>query len=196
MAHPALLRNSIYLLSFVLFAGCNTPANTSISTKQVNAVDTTLRIMNGVMYESGQLFTGTVYTLHPGTKDTAELANYFQGKENGEWKKFYAPGALKEKREFTNGKKTGEYIAYWENGNKKLDYLFDDDEYEGTCREWNADGMLIREMNYKKGHEEGEQKMFYDNGSTRSNYIIVKGRRYGLLGTKNCINVSDSVFQK
>ena len=196
MAHPALLRNSIYLLSFVLLAGCNTPGNTSISTKQVNAVDTTLKIMNGVMYENGQLFTGTVYTLHPGTKDTAELANYFQGKENGEWKKFYAPGALKEKREFTNGKKTGEYIAYWENGNKKLDYLFDDDEYEGTCREWNTDGMLIREMNYKKGHEEGEQKMFYDNGSTRSNYIIVKGRRYGLLGTKNCINVSDSVFQK
>ena len=49
-------------------------------------------------------------------------------------------------------------------------------------------------MNYVKGHEEGSQKMYYDNGKIRSNYTIIAGRRYGLLGTKNCVNVADSVF--
>lgn len=86
-------------------------------------------------------------------------------------------------------------MAWWENGNKKISYLFDNDEYNGICREWNAEGKLIREMSYKKGYEDGPQKMFYDNGKIRSNYVIIKGRRYGLLGTKNCINISDNVFK-
>jgi antitoxin component YwqK of YwqJK toxin-antitoxin module len=51
-------------------------------------------------------------------------------------------------------------------------------------------------LNYQKGHEEGEQKWWYDNGKIKANYIIKDGRRYGLLGTKNCINVSDSIFKK
>lgn len=53
----------------------------------------------------------------------------------------------------------------------------------------------MKEMNYKKGFEEGSQKMFYDNGKVKVNYIMINGRRYGLLGTKNCVNVSDSVFK-
>ena len=73
-------------------------------------------------------------------------------------------------------------------------YVFVNDEYEGTCREWSSDGLLVKEMNYLKGHEEGSQRWWYDNGKIKANYIIKQGRRYGLLGTKNCMNVSDSIF--
>jgi hypothetical protein len=38
------------------------------------------------------------------------------------------------------------------------------------------------------------QTWWYDNGKVKSNYRIIEGRRFGLLGTKNCINVSDSIF--
>jgi antitoxin component YwqK of YwqJK toxin-antitoxin module len=51
-------------------------------------------------------------------------------------------------------------------------------------------------MNYKKGHEDGQQQWWYDNGKIKANYIIKNGRRYGLRGTKKCINVSDSIFKK
>jgi antitoxin component YwqK of YwqJK toxin-antitoxin module len=56
------------------------------------------------------------------------------------------------------------------------------------------DGKLIHLANYKNGQEEGTQKLWYDNGKIRANYVIKNGKRYGLLGTKNCINVSDSIF--
>ena len=74
-------------------------------------------------------------------------------------------------------------------------YLFSNDEYEGTCREWNEAGRLVKEMNYKAGYEAGSQRSWYDNGRIRANYVIEDGRRYGLLGTKNCVNVSDSIFK-
>ena len=72
-------------------------------------------------------------------------------------------------------------------------FLFKDDEYEGECSEWNEKGILIRRMHYARGHESGAQQQWYDDGSIRSNYVIIKGRRFGLLGTKNCVNVSDSL---
>ena len=130
------------------------------------------------------------------TSDTAEIKNYIAGKENGTWKKFYPNHEIKEVREFNNGKKVGKMIGFWENKKSMLEYNFSDDEFNGTCKEWNYSGQLIREMNYVNGHEEGTQKMFYDNGKIRSNYIMKDGKRFGLLGTKNCVNVSDSIFKK
>jgi len=154
-----------------------------------------LTMLNGIVMENNQPFTGTLFTLFPGTVDTAELATYKDGKEHGEWKKYYPSKKIKGKRYFENGQKTGEYLAWWENGNKQLDYVFVDGEYEGACKEWNEKGLLTRHMNYKQGHEEGSQQYWYDNGKIKANYIIKAGRRYGLLGTKNCINVSDSIFK-
>lgn len=193
MAQLAQLRNSILIA--ILVCSCAEQQKPIIA-ERISSADTSLKMVNGIVYRSNKLFTGTIYKLYLNTTDTAELANYKNGKEDGEWKKFDPDGSLKEKRTFDKGKKVGEYIAYWENGNRKLEYVFKDDEYEGTCREWNADGALIKEMNYKKGHEDGSQKMFYDNGKVRSNYVMIDGRRFGLLGTKNCVNVSDSIFKK
>ena len=90
----------------------------------------------------------------------------------------------------------GTYAAWWRDGKQRLLYHFANGEYEGVCRDWNDKGLLIAEMNYKEGHEEGPQKQYYNNGKVRANYTIKDGRRYGLLGTKNCVNVTDSVFKK
>ena len=98
-----------------------------------------------------------------------------------------------EKRYFNKGVKVGVMKNWWENGQLQSEYHFNNGEYDGTCREWNFGGVLIREMNYENGYEKGSQKQWYDNGSYRSNYVIRDGRRYGLLGTKNCVNVSDSL---
>lgn len=198
MAPQVQLHYSILLILSAGFFGCNTNAPKSpvtISTDLLNKNEQQILIKNGLLLINNTPFSGTLFTLFPNSYDTVTIENYLNGKEDGKWEKFYSSGKLRELRYFTNGQKTGQLTAWWENGNKQLQYFFAADEYEGTCKEWSETGFLNKIMNYKKGHEEGPQQWWYDNGKIKANYIIKDGRRYGLLGTKNCINVSDSVFK-
>ncbi len=197
MAQQVQLPNSISILLCLLALGCKQPVSEKADQAliKVNSSVAGFTNMNGMMHLNRQPFSGTIYTLFENSQDTAEIQNYYQGREHGLWKKYAGNGSLRSSRTFTNGKKTGVYNSWWPNGVLQQHYLFKNDEYEGTCKEWNEHGILVKEMNYLAGHEEGSQKMFYDNGQARANYIIKNGRRYGLLGTKNCINVSDSIFK-
>ncbi len=167
-----------------------------IDTHFVSNTDSNLQINNGIVFYKSNLFSGTIFFFFNNSKDTAEIRNYLLGKEDGTWKKYYSNHSIKEIREFKEGRKVGKMISYWDNKNKMVECFFGDDEYEGTYKEWNKNGQVIMNMNYVKGHEVGTQQMFYDNGKVRSNYVIKDGKRFGLLGTKNCINVSDSIFKK
>ena len=109
-------------------------------------------------------------------------------------KKYYSNNKLMEIREFRNNMKNGKQIAYWDNGNKRFEYIAKNDVSDGELKEWDFNGKLFHLAHYKNGQEEGVQKLWYENGKIRANYIILQGRRYGLLGTKNCKNVSDSIF--
>ena len=133
------------------------------------------------------------YAFYPGTDDTLAVTSFYNGLEHGEFRRFHENGVLMEQRYYAMGVKTGPLKRYWSNGKIQAVYFFANGEYQGTCREWNPEGKLVREMNYERGYESGSQKQWYDDGSIRSNYIIRDDRRYGLLGTKNCINVSDTV---
>ncbi|GAB2810068.1 toxin-antitoxin system YwqK family antitoxin [Ferruginibacter profundus] len=178
----------------MLFTGCTQTGKHAVEVKVTNAVSPGLKMVNGVLYLKDSLYNGTVFSLYPNTTDTAAIMNFSNGKEDGVWKKNYADKTPEEIRTFKEGKKVGAYLAWWPNGKKKLQYEFKDGEYNGTCYEWNENGQLTKEANYKAGYEDGLQKIFYNNGKIHSNFMVVNGRRYGLLGTKNCINVSDSIF--
>lgn len=194
MALQVRLHNKILIMLFIALAfGCNLQEKEQPLTLKLNGADVNFTSQNGIIFHQQKPYTGYIFTLFPNQKDTAMITGFFNGREHGTWKKFYPDGSLQEMRVYHNGKKVEKYNAYWENGKKKLSYSFKNDEYEGLCREWNRNGILIKSMHYNKGYEEGEQKMFFDDGKIRSNYVIVNGRRYGLLGTKNCINVSDSI---
>ena len=159
----------------------------------LNADSVQISTSAGITTINAVPFSGKLFQLYP-NGDTMFVRNYSAGKEHGEWKEFYPLHKLKEERYFENGNKQGRYLAYWENGAKMLEYNFKDGEYEGTCSDWLSNGHLIKQMHYKKGHEEGSQRAWYDDGRVRSNYTVLNGRRFGLLGTKNCRNVSDSIF--
>jgi len=198
MAQQVLLPSRLIVILAVLFFGCHreqSDGKRTISSVLLNKNGADLTMDNGLVFSGGKPFTGRLYILFQGTKDTAEISSYLDGREHGKWEKFFQGHKRKELRYFKNGQKTGLYQAWWENGKRQLEYSFSEDEYEGTCREWNEKGELSRIMNYRKGYEEGPQKWWYDGGKMKANYIIKDGRRYGLLGTKNCINVSDSIFK-
>jgi antitoxin component YwqK of YwqJK toxin-antitoxin module len=95
-----------------------------------------------------------------------------------------------------NGWKEGEHTGWFENGQKQFVYHFTNDMFDGNQKEWLSNGTLYSDLNYEKGEESGSQRIWYTNGRIKTNYIIKNNRRYGLLGTKNCVNSSDSVFVK
>jgi len=157
------------------------------SSKEVNT-------FNKLVEYKGEVFTGYLYEMYPESKDTMFVNFYNAGKKDGIWRKLYPSGKLKEIRYYKKGIKEGKYIGFFRNGNKSFEYNFRNGEYNGEYKVWRADKMLLRVSNYKNGYEHGQQKIWYPDGKIKSNYIIKNGRRYGLLGIKNCINVSDSII--
>ncbi|GAB4093437.1 toxin-antitoxin system YwqK family antitoxin [Flaviaesturariibacter terrae] len=188
MARQVRLHASLALL----LAGC---ASAPQDAGSYNAATLSLENRAGIYYSDGRPFSGRVFELAPNGRDSVSSIAYCNGLEEGEWRRYYPGNRLAESRFFDKGRKTGTMRSFWDNGRPKLEYHFKEGEYEGTAREWNRAGALIAEHTYRAGYEEGPQRLWYDNGKTRANYVIRNGRRYGLLGTKNCVNVSDSVFR-
>lgn len=188
---------SLFFLLLLLFACNQNKKNKSISPKiipanyvEINTVG--LEKIQDIVFFNGKKWDGYIYEMY-NQKDTAFVKSYLNGIEEGTHKSWYPNKQLAEKRFYHNGKKEGTHYAWWENGIKQTEYQVSNDEYTGVFKEWNRNGLLVKIFHYKNGQEEGSQKLFYDNGSIRSNYIIIKGRRFGLLGTKNCKNVKDSL---
>ena len=148
---------------------------------------------NGIFFKNKTPFTGRVFKLHENGLDTVYIRSYFKGIKNGQFVRFYTKNRIFEKRNYVNGKKEGIHIGYWEDGSLAFEYNLKDDEYNGSLKEWNRKGQIIKSFNYVNGYENGSQKLWFNNGEVKSNYVIKNNRRYGPLGTKNCINVSDSI---
>lgn len=196
MKPPILFQLACIAAVMALVQACGTPP-VSPPLPKFNVADIKVHIAGGLLVNEAKIpFTGMIYALAENRKDTTEIVGFNQGREHGTWKKFYPGGKPAEQRFFVNGKKEGEYKAWWPNGAKKLIYRFKNGEQDGNCRAWAADGLMIEDMNYKNGYEAGRQVQYYADGRIKANYIMTDGRRYGLLGTKNCTNVADSVFKK
>ncbi|MCZ8228750.1 toxin-antitoxin system YwqK family antitoxin [Flavobacterium sp.] len=180
----------VFLLLFV----CSCSNNESkVPKKYVLKSSTEIRIVNDVVYFNKDRFSGYLFDIYP-NKDTIAVEGFVDGKLEGNCKKWYPNKQLLEERYYSKGKKNGKQIAYWVNGKKRFEFMAVNDAYEGELREWTFDGKLSHLGHFKNGQEEGAQKLWYDTGKIRANYVIINGKRYGLLGTKNCKNVSDSIF--
>ncbi len=187
----------IYCFFFILLS-CSQSKNKeklikkSIPKIYIKISNSKLERIQDIVYFDHNKFDGYIYDMY-NSKDTAFVKSYLNGIEEGKHKAWYPNKQLFEERFYSNGKKEGTHRAWWENGVKQTEYEISNDEYTGEFKEWNRDGLLVKFFHYKNGQEDGSQKLFYDNGSIRSNYVIIKGRRFGLLGTKNCKNVKDSL---
>ncbi len=183
----------------LLFCSCKENSSTAIHDTQTKiaiyivASSLHLSFTNDTAFLDGKYYSGFIYALNT-NNDSMAVSCYLNGLLHGITKKWYPGKQLMEKRHYENGKKNGSQVAFWENGNKRFEFIAKNDAYEGEMKEWNIEGKLIHLAYYENGQEAGSQKLWYDNGKIRANYVIINGRRYGLLGTKNCRNVSDSIF--
>ncbi len=188
MELPVQLANKLLYVVIVFFIGCN-PNNQLVVHEESKGFD---GFSKQTTY-NGEVFSGIVFNTNE-NKDTILIGEYKNGLKHGVWKTFYPNGSLKERRFYKRGLKVGLYEGFYNDGAKNFVFMFKNGEYNGTNSLWTKDGQLIEEFNYKMGREFGSQKVWYLDGKIKSNYIIKNNRRYGLLGTKNCTNVSEEVF--
>ncbi len=188
MELPVQLANKLLYVVIVFFIGCN-PNNQLVVHEESKGFD---GFSKQTTY-NGEIFSGIVFNTNE-DKDTILIGEYKNGLKHGVWKTFYPNGFLKERRFYKRGLKVGLYEGFYNDGAKNFVFMFKNGEYNGTNSLWAKDGQLIEEFNYKMGREFGSQKVWYLDGKIKSNYIIKNNRRYGLLGTKNCTNVSEEVF--
>ena len=182
------LHNKILYLIILCFLACE---NSMLDTYDARFLN--LETIGGRTYNNNVLFNGISLKINY-NKDTLSVEEYRSRKKNGVWKNYYPNGQLRESRFFDMGVKKGDHFFYFPSGQLKFHYQLENDVYHGFKKAWSPKGKLISCLNFKYGYEEGSQKVWYDNGKIKNNYIIKNGRRYGLLGTKNCINVKDSIF--
>jgi len=160
-----------------------------------NSTDKAFTLHQDTLFYDSIKYSGLVYTLY-NAKDTMLVASYLNGVEEGVQKKWYANQQISSLRNYHAGKKIGEHIGYWENGQPKFEFYFEDGEHHGVAKEWYQNGQYYRIFHYEHGYEQGSQKMWWENGIIRANYVVKNGRRYGLVGLKLCMNPNDTIFKK
>lgn len=190
MAHLVRLLSKLVLVGYLL--SCSVQDNSTLNIQNEKAISTYQK--KGIRYVNDSVFTGILIKMHPNEKDTISSKSFVNGLKEGKWWVKYPNLEFSEIRFFKEGNKEGLYQGWWPNGKLKFEYHFENDEYQGEHKEWNPEGRLVKEMHFEKGHEKGSQKVWYDNGKVKSNYVVKNDRRYGLLGTKNCVTTSDSLL--
>jgi antitoxin component YwqK of YwqJK toxin-antitoxin module len=184
---------SIIILPLSTCYSCrNTPEAPDVF---VNAATNGFVQRQGVLYWKNKPFSGNQYALYA-TGDTAFVTPFYNGREYGVAKQWYANRQLKEVRHFVHGRKTGVHTGWWENGQLQFVYHFSEDAFEGAVQEWYSNGRLFRQMHYTNGTENGLQQIWQPNGSVFANYEALNGRNYGLTGTMHCKNYWDKVVIK
>jgi antitoxin component YwqK of YwqJK toxin-antitoxin module len=191
----------VLMLTLIFFSSCKNEEKKIVFSKQLKKVPLVYKDASNYLFQMNQdtvyfnnkKFSGIQYSLYK-QGDTVFIKPYLNGLEEGITKKWYANKQLAEERLYIDGKKEGIHKGWWENGKRKFEFAVSNDEYTNEFKEWNSNGLLVKHFHYKNGQENGSQQLYYENGKIKANYVIINGKRYGLLGTKNCKNVSDSIF--
>ena len=190
------------LLAFFAVTGCGVPNDDPATgatqpwkeppDTHVNAYSKNITVRQDTACLDGSPFSGHLIYTRP-TGDTAASIGYVDGVQEGTSRLRHANGRLSEERIFHKGRKVGIHRGWWPNGNPRFEYHFTNGEHHGAMLEWYEDGTPYKAFHHRMGYEDGSQRMWWEDGRIRANYVVRNGRRYGLIGVKNCINPKDSL---
>jgi len=170
----------------------NTAQNKSlISEIELNALNPDFFLKNGVLYYKNVPYSG-IYLVNYKNDNIKRKEKYLNGKQHGYSNTWYPDGKKFTERFYSKGHKVKVHIGWWNNGVKKFEYHFNDiGQYQGSVKEWYETGLIFRDFNYTNGRENGSQKAWKSDGRIKANYEVVNGERYGLIGLKKCITVTN-----
>lgn len=171
---------------FILFNSCFQAENL----KRVDALDKSLELNNGILYEDNKRFTGFIVAHFEDSRIKSETL-YRNGRKHGCERQWHDDRNLVSERYYSKGKKVGIHKGWWQNGNLKFELHFNNDgAYHGLVKEWYESGQIFRHFNYQNGREVGTQQLWKPDGRIKANYQVVHGERFGLIGLKKCFTVS------
>ncbi|ARV14006.1 toxin-antitoxin system YwqK family antitoxin [Polaribacter sp. SA4-12] len=154
-----------------------------------NKADASFKLKNGILFFDNVPYSGIVKEFYFDEK-VKSSSQYYQGKKQGNYLGFYVNGNKWFQRSYTNGIKTGIHSGWFETGKQMFEYHINDKGvYHGSVKDWHYNGQLARYFNFVDGKEAGTQKMWNSKGKIRANFYTVKGERHGLIGLKNCVSV-------
>ena len=181
-----------YLITFFSFLIC-TSCIDQPEFYTLDVTNTDLILDNGVLFFKNKPFNGVLEAYYDNEVKNMKV-EYENGRKHGLELSWYRNKVVASERWYQNGIKTGVHRAYWDNGNAKFIYHFNNKgEYNGSIKEWYYTGEMIRDFNYLNGKERGSQKMWTQNGNIRANYEVINGERFGLIGLKKCYQVTTSI---
>lgn len=150
------------LLSNILFVFILSGCQTM--PERMNIIDPSISKEKGVYYWNGSAYTGVLEEFDETGNKSAEY-QLINGQRNGISRFWWPGGYLKKEAQYQNGVYHGYVKVYYK---------------EGQLRSW---------FNYDQGQESGKQQIWKKDGRMKANYEVINGRKYGLTGVKNCVNV-------
>lgn len=98
---------------------------------------------------------------------------------SGEFKEYFANGALKVEINILNGKPEGAYLVYFANGKPNEVRAYRNGEFHGVWRTYNEAGMLIAEAEYRNNKKNGTWHVWDDSGIMRYEMQYSNGKKSG-----------------
>lgn len=184
-----ILLKRIYLIVVVVILNACDSAISQVTKLTIG--DVGLELKNGVLEYNHTPFNGAL-TGYDSVNKTYSEVEYVDGKKHGEERKIYDNKVIAEIRFYKNGYKVGTHKGWYNDGNVKFEYHYNDrGMYNGSFKEWYTNGQPLKSFNFKNGKEDGSQKMWLSNGNIRANYVVKNGERYGLVGLKKCYTITE-----
>ena len=104
-------------------------------------------------------------------KGTPKLRVELAKEEGGTWRRegslesWYENGERKEQGALANGRATGLWHKYWDNGQLKKKLSYEDGKIHGAYESWHANGVKAGEGRFEHGQPVGSWKAWNEDGS-------------------------------
>lgn len=102
-----------------------------------------------------------------------------QRREQGDFKRWYGNGQLKEHTTYKDGKIIGEASSWFENGQLKEQITYKDGERQGETRNWYESGQLNSSVHYVDSQRDGKTQYWDMEGKLSSECTYKAGERIG-----------------
>lgn len=111
-----------------------------------------------------------------------EESNYFNGKRDGDYKRYNYAGSLIKEGQYENGKKSGTWVTYYSvNGEKRTEGDYKYGLMEGYWKYYSSKGVLRAEGEYKNGKREGTWKFHSSDGRQTEERKFSNGSEVGVV---------------
>lgn len=191
---------SVYIVMVLLScsshseSGLSTAAIDQLETKEVNESQLDLKPREGLVYDQGELFTGTAVSFYDnGTK--AQSVDYVNGLKDGKKLMWFENGDISFESLYIGGKQNGVTKSWWRNGHLRSLSNFENGVPEGVQTQWYKSGAIFKKSILTNGKEEGLQQSWRENGKLYNNYEVKNGKIYGLRRSKLCFKLEDEIVQ-